>query len=69
MPQITDDEYEHYQKLRKVFLHLNPERFEGIYFICGEGGSKDSLGLPEIITVCPAYGADFRCNKSYKRVD
>ena len=45
-------------KWRKIFAHANAERFEGVYFICGEGGEKDSMGLPSKITVCPAYGLD-----------
>lgn len=28
------------------------------YFICGEGGPKDELGLPLKLLVCPAHGAD-----------
>ena len=30
----------------------------GAFFICGEAGEKDSIGLPEKIMVCPAYGLD-----------
>jgi len=39
--------------LKKVF----PEK-SGDIFICGIGGEKDSLGLPENIYVCPSYGLD-----------
>ena len=35
------------------------EKMGGIYFICGEGGSKDVNGMPEKIMVCPSYGVDF----------
>lgn len=45
-------------KWRKIFSHANAERFEGVYFICGEGGEKDPMGLPLKISVCPAYGLD-----------
>ena len=31
---------------------------KGQYFICGEGGKSDTLGLPEFISVCPASGLD-----------
>ena len=34
-----------------------PEK-SGHFFICGEAGEKDSMGLPEKIMVCPAYGLD-----------
>lgn len=58
MVEITEKEYELFQKLRKIFLHASAEKLEGVYFICGELGNKDSLGLPERILVCPAYGSD-----------
>jgi hypothetical protein len=70
--EITQLEYDQFQILKKIFLHSNPERFEGTFFICGEGGreeEKDNNGLPLYISVCPAYGADARCTKLYKRVD
>jgi hypothetical protein len=48
-------------QLRKVFKmvrHLSADKLAGVYFICGESGEKDSMGLPEKILVCPAYGLD-----------
>ena len=27
-------------------------------FICGGSDEKDAMGLPKMITVCPAYGLD-----------
>jgi hypothetical protein len=47
-----------YEKLRNLIISTNPERLN-TYFINGEGGTKDSNGLPERIYVCPAFGADF----------
>ncbi len=44
-------------KLKKILSHLLSER-TGVYFICGEAGDKDTLGLPDRIFVCPTYGAD-----------
>ena len=38
--------------------HLSAEKLEGVFFICGEGGEKDNMGLPEKILVRPAYGLD-----------
>ena len=67
MKEITDKEYEQFQMLRRMFLHLNPEKFEGVYFICGESGVKDETGLPELIHVCPAYGACIELTRSYKK--
>ena len=55
---ITEKEYELFQKLRKIVLHSNPDKYEGIYFICGETGEHDDMGLPEYIQVCPAIGLD-----------
>jgi hypothetical protein len=40
-----------------ILKHILAEK-TGFYFICGEAGNKDTLGLPEKIFVCPTYGAD-----------
>ena len=58
MVEITEKEYELFQKLNKIFVHANGDKYQGVYFICGEGGEKDDMGLPEFISVCPAYGLD-----------
>jgi hypothetical protein len=58
MIEITEQEFKQFELLKKIFVHANPEKFEGVYFICGEGGDKDTMGLPEMILVCPGYGAD-----------
>lgn len=51
------------KKLRQayeVIRHLDlAEKLGNIYFICGEGGSKDDNNLPDKIFVCPAYGVDW----------
>lgn len=68
MVEISDSEYQLFQKLKKIWKHSSPES-SGAYFICGEAGSKDDLGLPEYIHVCPTYGLDgiasYRLDKSY----
>jgi len=46
-----------YQRLHNKLMHEKPEK-SGRYFICGEIGEKDSLGLPDKILVCPTYGLD-----------
>ena len=58
MVEITEKEFKQFELLKKIFIHASPDKFEGVYFICGEGGEKDDMGLPEFISVCPAYGAD-----------
>ena len=45
------------EKLKKALAHILSER-TGLFFICGEAGDKDSMGLPEKIFVCPSYGLD-----------
>lgn len=57
MVSISEKEYELFQKLKKIWIHSSPEK-SGAYFICGEGGEKDEMGLPEFISVCPTYGLD-----------
>ena len=64
---ITEKEFKQFELLKKIFVHTQPEKFEGVYFICGEGGDKDAMGLPEFISVCPAHGADgFAYYKKHK---
>lgn len=53
-------------RYRMVIKHSKPE-ISGAYFICGEGGSKDDMGLPESISVCPMYGVDANLTRSYTR--
>lgn len=55
MKEISDNEYEVYQKLLKILVHAKPE-ISGAYFVCGEGGEKDDLGLPETVLICPQHG-------------
>ena len=58
MIEITEQEYKEFQVLKKMFIHANAEKLEGVYFVCGESGEKDDMGLPEYISVCPAFGLD-----------
>jgi hypothetical protein len=57
MKEITDEEFKLFEKLKTIWIHSQPEKSQQ-FFICGQGGEKDSLGLPKIILVCPAYGSD-----------
>jgi N-acetylglutamate synthase-like GNAT family acetyltransferase len=45
------------EKYETLLKHAMAEK-TGVFFICGASGEKDSTGLPEYISVCPAYGAD-----------
>lgn len=66
MVEITEKEFKQFELLKKIFVHTLPEK-SGAFFICGEGGEKDSMGLPEFISVCPAYGLDgFAMYKKHK---
>jgi hypothetical protein len=54
--QITSLEAEN-EKLKNILRKAFPEK-SGHFFICGESGEKDSMGLPDRLFVCPAYGLD-----------
>ena len=56
MIEITEQEYELFQKIKKIWIHSSQKKIA--FFICGEAGEKDDVGLPEHILVCPTYGAD-----------
>ena len=45
------------EKYETILKHAMSEK-SGAFFICGEAGEKDSMGLPEYISVCPTYGVD-----------
>ena len=57
MKEITEKEYELFEKLKEIWFHANPEK-TGAFFICGEAGEVDDLGLPQHIFVCPSPGSD-----------
>ena len=46
------------RRVHKMVRHLSAEKLNGVFFICGEAGAKDNMGLPEKILVCPAFGLD-----------
>jgi hypothetical protein len=45
------------QRIKYAVLTSKPE-VSGYFFICGESGKKDEIGLPEMVFVCPFYGMD-----------
>jgi hypothetical protein len=51
-------ELEKLRRVHKMVKHWVPEKIPDTYFICGEGGKKDPMGLPKTISICPAYGLD-----------
>ena len=57
MKEITDKEFELFEKLKNIWFHSAAEK-TGAFFICGKGGDTDSMGLPEHIFICPTYGLD-----------
>ena len=50
MKEITDEEYNLFKKLTKIWFHTQPDK-TGSFFICGEAGNSDEHGLPEFILV------------------
>jgi hypothetical protein len=52
-----DIQQEKIEKYETILKHAMSEK-SGVFFICGEAGEKDSMGLPERIMVCPTYGLD-----------
>jgi hypothetical protein len=57
MKEITDEEYNLFKKLTKIWFHTQPDK-SGSFFICGEGGDHDENGLPDTILVCPQIGTN-----------
>jgi hypothetical protein len=57
MVEITEQELRQFEALKKVWIHLRAEH-TGAFFICGEAGDKDDMGLPEYIEICPMHGLD-----------
>ena len=57
MKEITDEEYDLFKKLTKIWFHTHPDK-TGSFFICGEAGNSDEHGLPEFILVCPQMGTN-----------
>ena len=52
-----DIQQEKIEKYETIIKHAMAEK-TGLFFICGASDEKDSMGLPEKIMVCPAYGLD-----------
>ena len=52
-------------KQARILQHVFPDR-SGRYFISGQGGEVDQNGLPEAVSICPAYGVGWTV--TYKRI-
>lgn len=63
MVEITEEEYELFQRLTKIWFHSSEK--SDSFFICGEAGNSDENGLPEYILVCPHAGINI--TSVYKR--
>lgn len=64
---LTEKEHKQFEMLKKAFQHLYAEKTD-LYFICGESGEKDDMGLPYCIHVCPHYGVDPNLVRMYRLV-
>ena len=53
------------EKLAQILRHAYPEK-SGAFFICGAGPIGND-GLPDHVSICPAYGADW--SVLYERTD
>jgi len=52
-------------KQARILQHVFPEN-SGRYFISGQCGEVDRNGLPEAVSICPAYGVGWTV--TYKRI-
>ena len=68
MKEITDEEYDLFKKLTKIWFHTQPDK-TGSFFICGEGGEHDENGLPDTILVCPQMGANITAIYEKKTIE
>lgn len=56
---LNNQEREQFEALKKMFQHTFPDKFPDTYFVSGEAGYKDESGLPEYVSICPAYGVGY----------
>jgi len=58
--EAYEGELKRLRKLESIIKHeVLAEKLGDVYFICGEGGEKDSNNLPKQIHICPAHGCDW----------
>ena len=56
-PEEIQKIIEQNERLKNMLSHIFSER-TGDYFICGQSGDLDGMGMPERIFVCPSWGLD-----------
>jgi hypothetical protein len=56
-----------YERERKRYLHANPDKFHGVFFLAGGLGEKDQNGLPQFVEIVPAYGVAW--SQLYEKTD
>lgn len=61
----TNKKLKLYEKLDYKLRTEYPDK-SGYFFISGVSGTTDANGLPEYVSICPAYGADWSVH--YKKV-
>jgi hypothetical protein len=53
---MTEQISEREERLAKILKHILSDK--GVFFIYGEAGEHDKMGLPDKILVCPTNGLD-----------
>ena len=54
MKEITDEEYELFTEMKKIWFHAEPKMTDS-FFICAVA---DESRFPEVILVCPQMGTN-----------
>jgi hypothetical protein len=62
--QLNKDAAHMIRVLARIVEHAYPDK-TGAFFICGSSPVEDD-GLPDRVSICPAYGADW--SATYQRV-
>lgn len=66
--KLVEEAIELIERFQTAFRTAVPEK-SGAMFICGMSPSSEPYGLPDVLFVCPAYGADVSATTAYRRVD
>lgn len=58
--EAYEGELKELRRMKEIIRHeVLVEKLGNIFFICGQGGERDSNNLPQQIHICPAYGCDW----------
>jgi hypothetical protein len=66
---VTKHEMAVVKRALDVYQTILYEKIPDTPFICGKGGKKNDVGMPEYFFICPTYGVDAGLVYNYKRVD